>query len=67
MVLSCLAPRCITDLRALPDEFLYCVDASPSEAGICRSRIGKRGPGSCGDVGISRGIGCLFLVVWLLR
>ena len=26
----------------MPDEFLYCVDASPSGAGVCRSRVGAR-------------------------
>ena len=47
-VLACLAPLCLNDLRVLPDENLYCVDASPSGAGVCRARV----------VGvISRGIG----------
>ena len=26
----------------LPDENLYCVDASPSGAGVCRARVGRR-------------------------
>ncbi|CAL1146331.1 unnamed protein product [Cladocopium goreaui] len=28
------------DPRALPDSFLYCVDASPSGAGVCRAEVG---------------------------
>ena len=42
ILLACLAPLCLTDLRALPDEFLYCVDASPSGAGVCRAKTGVR-------------------------
>ena len=41
-VLACLAPLCLNDLRVLPDENLYCVDASPSGAGVCRARVGRR-------------------------
>ena len=39
-VLACLAPLCLTDLHVLPDKYLYCVDASPSGAGVCRSEVG---------------------------
>ena len=41
LVLACLAPLCVTDLRAIPDDFIYCVDASPSGAGVCRTRVGR--------------------------
>ena len=40
-LLACLAPLCLTDLRAIPDDFLYCVDASPSGAGVCRTKVGR--------------------------
>ena len=39
LILTCLAPLCITDLKALPEEALFCVDASPSGAGACRAQI----------------------------
>ena len=32
LVLACLSPLCITDVTTIPDEFIYCVDASPSGA-----------------------------------
>ena len=41
LVLACVSPLCISDCRACPDQFLYCVDASPSGAGVCRARVGK--------------------------
>ena len=41
VVLACLAPLCITDLTVLPDPFFYCVDASPSGAGVCRAKVGR--------------------------
>lgn len=41
LVLACCAPLCICDARALPDPFLYCVDASPSGAGVCRVEVGE--------------------------
>ena len=40
MVLASCAPLCVCDARALPDSFLYCVDASPSGAGVCRAEVG---------------------------
>ncbi|CAE7841653.1 unnamed protein product [Symbiodinium microadriaticum] len=40
-VLACLAPLCLNDVNAIPDDFLYCVDASPSGAGVCRARVGR--------------------------
>ena len=40
-VLACLSPLCLTDLRALPDEYLHCVDASPTGAGVCRTFVGS--------------------------
>ena len=39
-VLACLSPLCLNDLRAVPDSGLYCVDASPSGAGVCRAEVG---------------------------
>lgn len=39
--LACLAPLCLNDLTVLPDEWIYCVDASPSGAGCCRAFVGK--------------------------
>ena len=41
LIMALLAPLCINDLSVLPDPHLYCVDASPSGAGICRSFVGK--------------------------
>lgn len=41
LVLSCLGPCCLTDLRATPCDDLFCVDASPSGAGVCRAHVGK--------------------------
>ena len=41
LVLACLSPLCITDVTTIPDEFIYCVDASPSGAGACRSFVGR--------------------------
>ena len=41
-VLACLAPLCLNDLRVLPHKNLYCVDASPSGAGVCKARVGGR-------------------------
>ena len=40
LVLACLGPCCISDLRAVPDGNLYCVDASPSGAGVCKTWVG---------------------------
>ena len=39
-VMACLAPLCLNDLNVLPDPNLFCVDASPSGAGVCRARVG---------------------------
>ena len=39
--LSCLAPLCLNDVNVVPDDWLYCVDASPSGAGVCRARVGR--------------------------
>ena len=41
LVLACLSPLCITDVTTIPDEYIYCVDASPSGAGACRSLVGR--------------------------
>ncbi|CAE7247502.1 unnamed protein product [Symbiodinium sp. CCMP2592] len=39
-VLACLAPLCLNDLNVLPSPDIFCVDASPSGAGVCRARVG---------------------------
>ena len=41
LLLSCLVPLCISDLRAILDSWVYCVDASPSGAGVCRARVNR--------------------------
>lgn len=41
LTLACLGPCCLTDLRAVPDEHVYCVDASPSAAGVCQAWVGR--------------------------
>lgn len=41
LTMALLAPLCINDLSVLPDPHLYCVDASPSGAGICRAFVGR--------------------------
>ena len=40
LTLAILAPLCISDLRVVPDSWLYCIDASPSGAGVCRAPVG---------------------------
>ena len=39
--LACLAPLCLNDLTVFPDDWIYCVDASPSGAGCCRAFVGR--------------------------
>ena len=39
--LACLAPLCLNDLTVLPEDWVYCVDASPSGAGCCRAFVGR--------------------------
>lgn len=41
LTLAMLAPMCLTDLRTTPDSWLYCVDASPGGAGVCRVSVGE--------------------------
>ena len=41
ILLAAIAPLCISDLKVLPDEFIYNVDASPSGAGVCRAWVGR--------------------------
>lgn len=41
LTLSMLSPMCLTDLRTVPDSWLYCVDASPGGAGVCRVPVGE--------------------------
>ena len=43
-VLACLAPLCLNDVNVVPEDFLYCVDASPSGAGVCSDKQGYRCP-----------------------
>ena len=47
LVLACLGPCCLTDLRAVPCNDLFCVDASPSGAGVCRAHVGKNVSREC--------------------
>jgi len=37
LALACLGPVCLTDLRVELAPFIYCTDASPQGAGICRA------------------------------
>ena len=39
IMLAILAPLCITDLRVPYSNDLFCVDASPSGAGVCKVRV----------------------------
>ena len=41
-VLARLAPLCLNDLNVLPSPDIFCVDASPSGAGVCRARVGAQ-------------------------
>ena len=49
LVLACLAPLCITDCTAEPDPFLYCVDASPSGAGLAGLLLERLFPKKFGE------------------
>lgn len=39
--LAMLSPCCISDITVLPDDHLFCVDASPDGAGVCKVKVGR--------------------------